>query len=511
MNYKWTLKDIVDLEYLLEKDDQPAEIRHERDRNFFLKSMEAELPPSPEGKDILRLWLEKKRDTLPPTMPGQIFSESFTLIRLAVLIGAFITGSALAGFFLRYDGTTPVNIFTFLGGLLLPQTFFLLLLFINTLSVKAGILPHTRTTLNSLARKGIAALMIRLRKNSLEKLSAETRLNSGVMAAKIKTATETYSSLVTIVVFNLFQLFAVIFNLTAITTLFLRVIGTDIAFGWQSTLQVSSSLLHKICTVIALPWSWLTSIHTPGLAEIDGSRIILKEGAYLLNTPDLVSWWPFLLMALTVYGLLPRIILLFGGTITQKRRLLQFQFDQLHHRELLHRLTEPYISTRAQTPADKQKAVPANKSAEKPLQLEREQVIVLIPDEIYKDCSTDDLAENLRPLQLSVSSTVKIQMDTAVDLPEIEKTIDGEQHGVFILLESWMPPIMASLLYISAIRKTVPEKQWLHIGLLGKPAKKTIFTPPTEQACKIWQAKIGEIKGKKITVTPLGTNHKEEE
>ena len=43
--------------------------------------------------------------------------------------------------------------------------------------------------------------------------------------------------------------------------------------------------------------------------------MVLKEGIYHLTTPDLVSWWPFLLLAVCFYGFLPRIRFNMGSTV----------------------------------------------------------------------------------------------------------------------------------------------------------------------------------------------------
>ena len=78
-----------------------------------------------------------------------------------------------------------------------------------------------------------------------------------------------------------------------------QVVTADIAFGWQSTIQFSSDAVYTFVKIFSLPWSWIEplSIVNPTYAQIQGSRMVLKDGIYHLATPDLVSWWPFLLLS----------------------------------------------------------------------------------------------------------------------------------------------------------------------------------------------------------------------
>ena len=87
---------------------------------------------------------------------------------------------------------------------------------------------------------------------------------------------------------------------------------TDLAFGWQSTLRVGAEGMGAVVSLLALPWSWLPPQWglVPDLAQIEGSRIVLKDGIAALASADLAAWWPFLAMCLLLYAVLPRLVLL---------------------------------------------------------------------------------------------------------------------------------------------------------------------------------------------------------
>lgn len=508
MKSTWTIKDIIDLEYLLEKNSEelPAKQLHEQDRTFFLQQMEPKLSASTScsNKELLQLWLSEKRKERPTDMPlpGQLFSESFLLIKLCLLLISLITGAALTGIFLNYDGTTPVNIFGLLAALLLPQLVLLLLMLLNTAATKTGALSHTRPTLYSMAKRGMLVLILRIKKDSFTRLSGTNRLEVQLLQNRIEKISNQYRSIFTAQIFALFQLFAVGFNLSVLTTLLLKIIGTDIAFGWQSTLRLSTEAVYTFCTAMASSWHWLLNIQIPTLQEIEGSRIILKDGIYFLKTPDLVSWWPFLFMSLLVYGLLPRLLLLFGSQFSLTAKLRKIKFDQLKHKELIYRLTEPFLSTQASQPAAEKLSLEAVHSRKKKVIREETQVIVLVPEELIRKDLTEDLRRHLHPLQFTLSSILEIQMDQESDVQKI-KNETGMTMDVFILLEGWMPPIMDTLSYISAIRRNLSPDKLIHIGLLGKPNIETIFTQPSEQDVDIWQAKVSGLNAANIFVAPV--------
>ncbi|MBW1718378.1 MAG: DUF2868 domain-containing protein [Deltaproteobacteria bacterium] len=115
----------------------------------------------------------------------------------------------------------------------------------------------------------------------------------------VKGKRQVYGSLFYWPVFMLAQIFMIGFNLGVLAATLLKVTGADIAFGWQSTVQVSTEWVFELVRAVALPWSWFVpaEIAYPSLSRITGSHMVLKDGIYSLATEDLVSWWPFLCLA----------------------------------------------------------------------------------------------------------------------------------------------------------------------------------------------------------------------
>jgi|GEM_PF-1206696 len=84
----------------------------------------------------------------------------------------------------------------------------------------------------------------------------------------------------------------------------------DLAFGWASTFDIAPETSHRIIHAITAPWADWYAQAVPSIELIDSSRFFRWQGALTQTDPLLLgSWWPFILMTLLVYGLLPRLLL----------------------------------------------------------------------------------------------------------------------------------------------------------------------------------------------------------
>lgn len=118
------------------------------------------------------------------------------------------------------------------------------------------------------------------------------------------------------------QMFAIGFQVAAVTVAFWLVTFSDLAFGWSTTLTSGdpaedARCLHLGTSALAAPWSW-------ALEAAEPSRELVRESRYFRAvvtdmTPGkaafLGGWWPFIILAMLFYGLLPRLMTL---TISQR-------------------------------------------------------------------------------------------------------------------------------------------------------------------------------------------------
>ncbi len=505
--WSWSLADILDLEFFFSRDQEcidqgQEETLVERDRRIY-HSVKNSCPQEDENgrrSCLLRRWLSARRAEIlqakngKTVLPGRLFNELIRICSWVFFLVSFVGGWGAALSYLSYAGKTPVNVATFLALFVVSQ---LLVLTILLFFLAAGRL-RTRPPLPltySLIRKAIFSLAFRF-----SRLAPETGPGRRLAAisGNIHKFSELYGPIFILPFFLLVQLAAIGFNLGVEAAILLKVVGTDVAFGWQSTLQPGAEVVFHLVRLIALPWSWAlpAGIGYPTLAQIQGSRMVLKEGIYHLSTGNLVSWWPFLCLCVAVYGLLPRLILYISGRITSALLLRHLSFDAAAHRRLLHKMTTPRLTTTATVEPTTTQKQPLAKPADTPVVplTEGDQALVLVADEIFPDCPQEDF---IRLVQRQIG--VQPKHFLAIDEPdhdenhffdEIRQALEPNIDSVLILQEAWQPPIEEFFAFLDELREVIGKKILITIVLIGKPTPHTILTEVRDQDYTIWQQKI---------------------
>jgi len=501
MKRKWNYQDCIDLEYFFHKDiDELPEYLHTRDRNIFIKKWQGSDTGSINHRELVSFWLEdrlhREFSGEENRSPGEIFRDSLSLLKgICAIAGTFIGITAGLSFF-TYSGTTPVNVFHFILFFVLSQIVLTLLLgsslFLRGIKGKIVLPSFYILLFGKLFRKIILLVSKQWQKN----LSADKRQSVTYVLGLINAHNRVYGSLFYWPLFTLSQILALFFNTGLLAATLLKISTSDLAFGWQSTLQFSGSSLHKLVTFLALPWSWFIpqSFAFPSLEEIEGSRILLKEGIYLLATENLVSWWPFLVLCLLFYGLFFRIVCFLIGRWMEKRSLRKIKFNSASCRNLVQRMQTPLVSTQAQ-PEEQQEAND-RASVAPPLQPTAGNSLfpqfVFIPDDIYNESALKYINELLQCNGFSVKETVKFMSDYDTD-QKIKETLRqrrwDDDTGLLILMEGWMVPLVGFISYIKELRYAIPRETLITIALVGRPCA-AMFTDISHNDYTIWQKKI---------------------
>ncbi len=518
MKFKWKIRDLIDLEYFLQEDedaDDAAVIG--RDRDIYLKEILPALEKDgaldiSDRKRIIRLWLEGRRRMAKASpgvetiLPGKLFVDIFTLFLILFLVTGIILGTGLAFAFLEYRGTEPVNVSTYFGVFVIFQillvcalmTFSLLRRWIRSLRHIALLQPIFSVLLAGVFRK--------IATHASNKLSAERRNRLAAVAGIMKGQKQIYGPVFYWPVFILAQVIGIGFNLGVLAGSVLRIVSLDLAFGWQSTIQFSSKAVYMFVKTIALPWSWIVSpsMAHPTYGQIEGSRMVLKDGIYHLTTPDLVSWWPFLFLAVLFYGFLPRIILLGVGMLGRKRATDKVAFNHAACNRLLRRLNTPVLETDGRTAEN----VGPVRSADEPAaaihsdagepEAPGHDAILLIPDDISGQCTHEALEESLKQ---TLGMNLKQRIDIACDIEEDERALADLDtfrplNGllpVVVLQEAWQPPIAETLLYFRKLREFLGSEAQIHIFLIGKPAPDNFLSGAGPADWKIWKQAIQKL------------------
>ncbi len=91
------------------------------------------------------------------------------------------------------------------------------------------------------------------------------------------------------------------------------VVFTDLAFGWSTTLDVDPEPVQRFFVALARPWAGLWPEASPSLELVAATRHFrVAAGSGPGVTPPLLygAWWPFLVMAIGCYAVLPRLLIL---------------------------------------------------------------------------------------------------------------------------------------------------------------------------------------------------------
>jgi hypothetical protein len=518
MNDRLDYRDLIDLEYLFSLDKHTgSQEKHRRDRQLYF-DLQNGLGKnfSDEPAALLKGWVDRRRAALfssPTTKsPGAIVADVNLLSTVLLGVKGVLAGLLAGLLFFSYSGTTPVNVFHFLLLFIFPQLFLTALL-LATVSIRS-FLPGVKVPsfysflFRSLAGRVIGFLSRRLQSG----LNKQERLNLRAALGVVQVNSRVYGSLSYWPLFLLAQLFGIAFNAGLLAATLVKIAASDLAFGWQSTIQVSSAAVHRLTEMLALPWLYFVPGHlaVPSLEEIEGSRIILKEGIYHLSTRDLVAWWPFLVFCLLFYGLILRFCFYGFGKLMERRSLRNFRLDTADSLGLLRRMRTPVVSSQAAPESGA--AVPVAGTGEERLPsagvVEAGRpvgVLVLVPDEIFSLCGSDILKPLLQERGLIVDSTIRFMEDYESDQQLLSwlAGISWNEHlQLLLVVEGWMVPLVGFMTYLGQLRESLPQKTLIHLALVGCPEEAQL-APIKQDDLKLWQKNLIGLGDPYLSIFPL--------
>lgn len=531
MKWQWQIKDIIDLEYFLHEDareDLDSGDLLQKDRRLYLDRIKPDLDSNPQNADdrkwILRLWLEYQKKTAKDQykdsiLPGESFQSVFRLMLLLAGAAGFITGAGATFSFLFYQGEAPINVSAFFGIFVLLQ-----IALVPVTALLSFIRYHMKvfhpvSITHSLPAALLGRLIFTYRKHMTPAISAKdkNRLLSAIGVVKGKQSL--YGSAFYWLFFSLIQVFSVCFNVGILLAMLLKITISDLAFGWQSTIQFSAEAVYRAVTLFSLPWSWFVppDLAHPTIGQIEGSRIVLKDGIQHLSDSGMISWWPFLCFAVFCYGLLPRVIFLVTGIIAHKRALSKIDFQTADCDQLVRNMTTPVVRTSG-TPIEPFSdadsglySIPKDGNNENrfPGPIKGDPIISIVPDDIDSFCPEDELRNRIAGTTgHRLIQKISLGADpagSAESIRELSAAVsDHPDAALLFLQEAWQPPIRETLLFLRLIRQTIGNKPVIRIGLIGKPRPETIFTRPDKNDVAVWKQAVTSMGDPALSVTILG-------
>jgi len=304
-------------------------------------------------------------------------------------------------------------------------------------------------------------------------------------------------------IFSWSQLFGVSFNLAALLSIFILIATRDIAFGWSSTLAIDPLAILGLTDMLSWPWrAWLPAA-VPDLQLVEASHYFrLQNGTAAVEAEILGHWWPFVMLCLGFYGLLPRLLLL----LFSRFQLSSAYTRTLHYfpgrREVLTRLNTAVIETRAKQHDDDSEDV-AGEPAMSEYQMLGESLNLVDWTGLVLDKST-----LLDEIQLAGKFTLGRAFPAGVKhtLAEDERAI--RQLGrldtnvpIGILVKSWEPPLGELTDFIGDLRQAVATQQIIY--LLPVAIKAGQLLPPAQADLDEWQRFVQRLVDPWVTLIPI--------
>lgn len=281
---------------------------------------------------LLRCWLECRRHLGPGYLGGKDVVRAWKLLVTAAVVASFCIGLVHAGSVLlllldqgRHVSAPKAVLATV--GIQLLMSMLVLCLWLVRRSVKAwyGEFSSLRVTL-------VRAI--------LPVLSG--RRNRGQFAHCVEQVADAEHSNGPIVFSHIFmaaQLCVAAMSLGLLVSLNLyHYVSEDLRFGWSTTHTVPAEELHKVTRLVSTPWSALTDLGQPTLAQVEASRLTRDSPEYTVPAAASGAWVAFISLSIITYGLLMRLVFAFVAALRTDRLIKRPDFSGPLVDELLLRL-----------------------------------------------------------------------------------------------------------------------------------------------------------------------------
>lgn len=454
---KWRLRDLVDLESrLVEREGGAGGVRHRQRYRAKVAEMRS-WPRSEAAKRRvgLRLWLEAGREG---DAPGETGQRVVAGLRGASLVLGFVAAFAGIGVSRGLLQAPPADLFARGYNVWL---FLAVTVGLQWTILLGGLLGYF------LVRRGVGALSLMQRFVSRVAL----RWFGGGDAALTRNLLEGgggYRSVLSWRVARLTQGVAVMFNLGLLAGFYGCLFFLSVRFYWESTMEGSGWGLVDFAELVAAPWSW-SGVASPPVRDGITYSVV---GKIWYEKAEVDSLWPFLMMVMVVYGLLPRMVLWMVCLFRERRALATLPFQAARHRELWRELTKVESHVPSEGQADG---------------------VVLIDvggTEISTGAVREFLLRELRVNPLKRFTAAVLDEDCEREALE---AIGEAELGVVLLVEGWA----LSPKQIGALHERIREMggaelpvQFLVVGEMADGA----LTPPTDEEWQQWKGFVDSLR-----------------
>lgn len=481
-----TLGNLLDLEALLR--DGPTEAMARRDQQAG-----AELPDlADRPRDLALAWLERVSNGDRPAV-GRRMERVNRLLAVATAIVGVLAGLVTTAGLFSYQRGGRVNVLHLLAVFVGVQGLLLILLVVSMM-LPAGRRRAVFGPIHDLLRlisPGAIALSVARWFGPRARNTTQQTVDD--LSQRLSTHARIYKWLA----MGYSQMFALWFNVAAILTAMCFIVFTDVAFGWSTTLDVSAQWVHQLSLVIAWPWvGWLDAA-VPGAELVEATRHF-RAAPFAVDDPQrLGGWWPFVIMALVVYGLLPRLISMTMVSL-RLRRLIGGQFDRLARLDLAPRLVRPAVRTVDNGRADHQHAAPVELPTDLPLIPGPTALVIWAgacpPDDPVILKQSNDTAS---PIMLTVEAGGR--RGIADDQQAIDAVARADTAQVLVLVKAWDTAFGDISDFLVELRKAIGPDTPLLITPLGMSDGQA----PARRDVEQWRRAMAQLRDSALRVRPI--------
>ena len=418
---------------------------------------------------------------------------------LITVLGMILGGSATLGLF-YFDGSGRVNAISIIAILVLLPGLFLLPFVIAALPPSALARIPGASAFGALSRGlspgRLAAGAMRLSpvgvRQAWEKVSGQALRHQSLFQGIHKWAILRWS-----------QLFAVGFQVAALGAAFSLILFTDLAFGWSTTLTSGDPIedaatVHRLTSTLATPWAWAIESADPSIDLILESRFFRAAETTLTSrqAARLGAWWPFIIMTLLVYGLLPRglTFMVARARLNAACRLTLSALPGLS--SVLHRLHQARVQTTSDEPEERPTTAPQPDGP--PIDRFASGRIGITINWSDVPVTPDANEQTFGPLPVHVAGgSAPVDNDR-----QLAETIAAElppDTGVALLVKAWEPPLMELVDFLRLLRNALPDRTPIMVFPLGVEAEDAL-TGGTPDQSAVWRRKIDSIGDPWVTV-----------
>ncbi|MFK7787900.1 MAG: DUF2868 domain-containing protein, partial [Phycisphaeraceae bacterium] len=240
-------------------------------------------------------------------------------------------------------------------------------------------------------------------------------------------------------------------NAAAVTTFVYLVFFSDLELGWSTTLDVEPGQFHQVVHGIALRWSWQAAL-TPSLELVEQSRYFRGTAFEPANRG---AWWPFVLTAMLVYGLLPRVVAF--AVATQRLRVAST-------------LALQSTPGAAELLATMRSAAMTGSDESLPQQVAERMDLVASPSrrpfviDWSRSAGTAARAAELLGLELAGYQSAGGSRSVEEDRQAIEAVGRAvAEDGVVVLVKLWEPPMIETTEFLREVREAVGDRVPIHV------------------------------------------------